>query len=122
MCVATATSLSCRIYIYILSGSVFNLFTKVTTGYPITREKVTVSDRRALIGNCVLSLKAGRKLCGYLRIFLNKSLLKLGNSSDFFVFFQVFPSYSQYFPVFPGISREKLGKRFKRFFPANHDC
>ena len=39
---------------------------KVTTGYPITREKVTVSDRRALIGNCVLSLKAGWKPCGYL--------------------------------------------------------
>ena len=28
--------------------------------------KVTVSDRRALIGNCGLSLKADRKPCGYL--------------------------------------------------------
>ena len=43
-----------------------NYSDKVTTQYPITREKVTVSDRRALIGNCVLSLKAGRKTCDYL--------------------------------------------------------
>ena len=44
---------------------------KVTTQYPITREKVTVSNRRALIGNCVLSLKAGQKPCGYLRLKFN---------------------------------------------------
>ena len=48
-----------------------NYSDKVTTQYPITREKVTVSDQRALIGNCVLSLKAGQKLCGYLRLKFN---------------------------------------------------
>ena len=65
---------------------------KVTTGYPITREKVTVSDWRALIGNCVLSLKACRKLCGYL-IKLNFFSTRLSHGGEAHRFLKFWPSH-----------------------------